>query len=526
MRFRTALLVVAVTGFVSLSFEILWVRVFSVAAAGAPWVFGRVLAAFLIGLAQGAAASRRFAGAATDRGGRRALRVIAASIAASTILSYLVVPGLGWAAAAGIWQAGFVLVAAAAFLLGVVLPLVSHLGIAPDDAVGARMSYLYLASIVGSAAGSLTTGLVLTDVWSTPRIGLALAMAGVATAGGLLYAAERGAMGTVRAAGVAVAASVAIGLVLATTAQATAARLYERLSYRQDADTMPPFTEVSETRAGVVTVARDGTVYGGGAYDGVIALDLVRDPNLLVRAYALAAMHPRPAHVLQIGVATGAWTRVLASLPGVEAVTAVEINRGYLPLIARHAEVRPVLRDPRVHLVIDDARRWLARHPGERFDAIVMNTTWHWRAHSADLLSREFLALARAHLRPGGILYYNTTWSPDVVKTALATFPYVLRCVNFIAVSETPIAFDGARWSALLRGLRRDDGTPVFRAGDPVAAARLRELETFGRSLDGPPRAYGLESGPSLAARVRDAHVVTDDNMWVEWRAAPPMALP
>ena len=46
----------------------------------------------------------------------------------------------------------FLLVVGAAFLLGLVLPIVSHLGIAPSEAVGARLSYLYLANIVGSAA--------------------------------------------------------------------------------------------------------------------------------------------------------------------------------------------------------------------------------------------------------------------------------------------------------------------------------------------------------------------------------------
>ena len=80
--------------------------------------------------------------------------------------------------------------------------------------------------------------------------------------------------------------------------------------------------------------------------------------------------------------------------------------------------VSSLLANPKVHIVIDDGRRWLASNPARRFDVIVMNTTFHWRAHTTNLLSEEFLRLARAHLRAGGILHYNTTGSEDALKRA------------------------------------------------------------------------------------------------------------
>jgi spermidine synthase len=124
--------------------------------------------------------------------------------------------------------------------------------------------------------------------------------------------------------------------------------VYERLFYKDEAPRNPPFAEVVETRGGVVAVTRERKVFGGGAYDGMIETEMVTDPNLLVRAYALGAMHPRPARILVIGLGTGAWATALLQLPGVEHLTAVEINDGYLPIMARHPEVRGVLSDPRV----------------------------------------------------------------------------------------------------------------------------------------------------------------------------------
>src|SRR5476649_179179 len=108
---------------------------------------------------------------------------------------------------------------------------------------------------------------------------------------------------------------------------------------------------------------------------------------------------------------TGSWAQVIASNPDVASLTVVEINPGYLALIARSPQVASVLSNPKVTIVTDDGRRWLRANPGRHFDAIVSNTTWHFRASVTNLLSVEFLDLGRLHLNPGGIFFYNTTSS-------------------------------------------------------------------------------------------------------------------
>lgn len=47
-------------------------------------------------------------------------------------------------------------------------------------------------------------------------------------------------------------------------------------------------------------------------------------------------------------------------------MTVVEINPGYLKLIAQYPQVAAVLSDPRIEIVVDDGRRWLRRHPQQR----------------------------------------------------------------------------------------------------------------------------------------------------------------
>jgi spermidine synthase len=525
MSFVAALAVVTITGFLSLSYEILWYREFAFASGGAPWVFGRVLAAFLIGLAQGSIVSRRFVTAVRVSSRAFQFRVVCAAVIASSIGAYLVVPALAWLASHGLWQAGFVLVAGAAFLMGLVLPLVSDLGIAPNERVGERLSFLYLANVLGSALGSLLTGFVLSNIWSVETISIVLALAGLALGVTLSIRAVRSAIDASGAAAAIKESSVvfaltACGGILLAAHHPLFENVYEKLFYKERAANQPAFAEVVETRGGVVAVTRGREVYGGGAYDGMIETDMVRDSNLLVRAYALGAIHPRPARVLVVGLGTGAWATALLQLPGVEHLTAVEINAGYLPIIARHVEVRGILTDPRVSIVIDDGRRWLLQHPNEHFDAIVMNTTWYWRAHSTNLLSSEFMQLARAHLNPGGVFYYNTTWSPDAMKTGMSAFPYGMRCVNFLALSDSPMAFDSTRWSELLRDLRDQQGRLVF--GETDRKPRLDSLLALAPSINETPRGYGLESRASVLSRVETAHIITDDNMRVEWRGTPP----
>ncbi len=292
-------------------------------------------------------------------------------------------------------------------------------------------------------------------------------------------------------------------------------RLYERLQFGPRFTPSTRFAQVVENRSGVIAVTPGGDVYGGGAYDGGFNVSLDHDINRIFRAYAISAMLPAPRRVLMIGLGSGSWAQVVANLPGVESLTAVEINPGYAELIATHPEVKSLLRNPHVELVIDDGRRWLQRHPQETFDVIVMNTTWNWRAHATNLLSVEFMNMAKRHLRPGGLLYFNSTGSPAAQHTAASVFSYALRVFNFVAVSDAPIVFDKEGWSDALQAMEID-GRPVIDRSDPAMLARVLSLaDTLAR----PPTDAGLESRESLVRRTAAAPLVTDDNMVTEWAA-------
>ena len=219
-----------------------------------------------------------------------------------------------------------------------------------------------------------------------------------------------------------------------------------------------------------------------------------------------------------VGLSSGSWAQVIANHPQVEHLTIVEINPGYLRLIREVPEVASLLQNPKVHIDIDDGRRWLVRNPDRKFDAIVMNTSHNWRSNASNLLSVEFLQLIRRHLNPGGVHFYNTTDSNEAMLTGVSVFPFGMRLANFMIVSDAPLPLDARRWFEVLVRYKID-GKPVFNLSQEQDRRRLREVMamTTTMDLDMRPHVLSLESAGHIRARAAGDRIITDDNMGTEW---------
>jgi predicted membrane-bound spermidine synthase len=500
----------AMTGFISLSQEMVWYRVYSFVSGGSPKSFAHVLTVFLAGIAVGALLARRIC-----RDKPQApllLRRIALMIVAANVIGFLVVPAVAFAVrhVEPVWT--LPLIGATAGLLGATFPLLNHSAVPSDRRAGAGLSWLYLSNIAGSALGSFVVGFVLMDIWSLRTVELALAALGVAASLTLWMGGKPALAGRL----VAAAAGVTLCIGLMASSRPLYAAIYEQLQSKSAYRPGERFTDIVETRSGVITVDSDRTIYGGGAYDGKLITD-VGETDALLRPYSISFLHPDPKEVLIIGLAGGAWAEVIANHPQVERVTVVEINPGYLTVIRRYPEVAPLLSNSKVEIFIDDGRRWLLRFPRRKFDIIMMDTIYHWRAHATNLLSREFLELARRYLKPGGILYYNTTHSGDVQLTGVTVFPYALRFGPLLAVSDSPIRTDKDRWRRILLAYQLE-GSQVFDPAEPDDRERLNEIlgyaDTFDRQVYDP---QGMETAESIRARCRGNRIITDDNMASEW---------
>lgn len=514
------LAVVVASGFVSLSYEIVWFRAYAFVTGGTAPSFGVVLGVFLAGIALGSAASGRFCKDETAIGDRTQLRLPALLMLAASIGGFLLIPTLGWLVRHFSFVDSLPLVALVAGLLGAVLPLVAHFGIPPDAHAGRRLSYLYLGNIAGSAAGSLLTGFVLLDITSLQTTSTLLGLLGVVIAAALLVASRP----SRRALAIGLTVCVAVGVWMAAGASYHYDAIHAKLQFRESYRPSDRFAEVRENRSGIITVSANGDVYGGGVYDGGFSTDLIHDRNLIIRPYALSAVVLNPKRVMMIGLASGSWAQVLAHNPDVESLVVLEINPGYTDLIRTRAEVSDLLDNPKVRIVIDDARRWLLANPNERFDAIVNNATFHWRGHLTNLLASEFLELAAAHLNPGGRMLFNTTWSGWAQKTGCTVFGHGVRIVNMVALGRDPVRIDRPRWRANLERYAIA-GKPVFDLSRDDHRARLEEVLTV-RDRHRPDGGIGwYETCESILVRTAGLDVITEDNMRGEfyrpWWAVP-----
>ena len=513
-RVPWAMACAAGAGFVSLSYEILWYRVYSFGTGGTLPVFGIFLGVYLAGIAIGALCAQRLCRDASDQTFGRIARWAGGLAAAAGAAAYLHIPIAVWFAEHAHVMGAMPFAGLAAGLYGAVLPLVGHVAVPPNRRAGQGVSLVYFANIVGSSAGSLLTGFVFLEYLGAANSSMLL----LGVSGGLALLLLRGAGGGWAggaAHGIGAAAVLLLALVVGRPAHES---LYERLLWRTPNGGDHPFADLVENRSGVLAVSAAGTVFGGGVYDGRLNTSLGNDTNMIYRAYALAGLHPSPRRVLMIGLGSGSWAQVVAHHPRLEQLTVVEINPGYLEVLRRHREVSSLLENPKVEIVIDDGRRWLKAAEGQAFDAIVSNTSYHWRANSTHILSKEFFELASARLAPGGILYLNTTSSLAVAKTVCASFGSGLRFRNFIAAGNGRVEFDVERFERVLPAYRID-GTAPFEGGAPVAQLWLR---------DNLPRLLSpthLETCDSILARSATTRIITDDNMASEtsapWNYSP-----
>lgn len=483
-------------GLLSLSQEILCTRLIAFTHQAKPQAFAVVLGYFLFGIAIGAAFGRRVCRTRLDLVRFSGWWLcVAGLVDVGSLAVYAQLHVLGWE------QLGLLIVLVIpAAMKSVLFPIVHHLGSNDvSSRQGVSFSRVYFANVMGSTLGPLITGLFLLDrVTMQQAFVLVGALTTVLGAITLWMAKQRLAAATLAPVATFLCALLwlpnVLPVILATP--------------RTDAGVVG---HVMESKEGIIHTRADpkrgDMVFGGNAYDGRISTNLTLDSNDIGRAYSLAAVHGHPRRVLVIGVSGGAWLQVMAMFPSVQAIDAVEINPTYLKLIKEYPEVSAVLTDPRITFHIDDGRRFLRSHPDDKYDLIVMNTIHHWRSNATNLVSQQFMHMAKDHLAPGGILSMNTTMSPDVVKTASTVFNNAYGYESMVVASDHDFRASLKENRAVFTEMQFRD-RPVFdlsKPGDAKAVQRMIDVPFV--TVD------ALEENAH-----RSLEVITDDNMITEYK--------
>ncbi len=505
------LLCVALSGFGTMSLEVLYLRMLSQTSEGSVYSVGLMLAIFLLSLAAASfwVARRldrtdpwRFVGWTQAAGivailaspwVYRLALMLTPVVVANTVTAHLLLLGAASAAALGL----------PVLLTGVVLPTMWKVAIRSAGTSGASVGALTGVNTLGGVAGALIGGFVL-----LPWLGLDGGILLVATLYGLLavVAFWCGFTGFRRWASGAICVAIVSAWFTSGLWRSTRQPLAEGQSLVTYRDSESASVAVVQSRDGHRTLKLNHLYTLGSSAAAEREVRQGRLPLLL---------HPRPKRVALIGVATGMTTSAVLDFP-VRRAVGIELVPDVIDTLAYFKRWnRSVFNDTRVHLVAEDGRNHLLG-TREQFDVVISDLFIPWHAGTGDLYTVEHFKVVQRRLAPGGIF---AQWLPGyqltveeartIAASMLQVFPAVTLWRNDFH-AEQPIF--------VLVGYR--DGLAMDAAAVRANCARLA-------SSGGPPDVFLLSAAgvemlyvsgdAALREWARGAVLNTDDRPYIEY---------
>ena len=500
-----------VSGFVALTYEVLWARMLSHALGSSLAAFSTMLASFLLGIGLGSLASTH---RLTARGAALAFAATQVGVALAAAAAQLWLGRMPNDLAPGTLatRALFAMLPATLFM-GAAFPLLIRLlgdrGVDPTRATGR----IYAFNTIGAVAGAIAAGMWLIPTLSfegTARLTVALSLAAAVVA---LWSLT----------------DVARPLKAAATATALAAAVLFR----------PPLpgaiidaSLVDDSTAGeqrFLAVGRSATVLVKERDDGGFYLRTNGLPEATVRRTGappvrhsqrwLAALpiaaRPEATSMLVVGLGGGV---AVEDIPArLRTIDVVELEPRVIDANASFAASRAhdPLADPRLRLIENDARNALVL-TARRYDILVSQPSHPWTSGSANLYSRGFLELARSRLTPDGVLlvwinaqFIDEPLLRDIAATVTAVFPHVRlyrpeRMELMFLASAAPL--DPER-------LALGEGSVLQREADYFAGAGISAAEDLAACL--------TAEGAGMAQLADGGRLITDDRNQLATDSSP-----
>lgn len=482
------------SGFLSLAQEIIWMRLISFAGMSVPQTFAYTLAIFLIGIAVGAQIGKSIC-----RSQKNIQVNILGNIFTLAALVDIILVGLVYFYSK-IFGISIIFLGLCVFICasvrGVIFPLVHHVGTAQAK-TGSQISNVYFSNVFGSALAPILISFVALDYLNTQQVYLLICFLTFIIA--VLCLKSSG----LKAANIALSIFTIFLIFIPE-------KIFHEISKSSWSENQYPI-QILENKHGFIQVYEDGAehvVFGANVYDGKFNTNIFHNTNGIDRAYLLTAIKPEAKNILIVGLSTGSWAKVLSTMPNLEKMTIIEINPAYVELIKLNPMVSDLLKDKRIEIIFDDGRKWLQKNEDKKFDMVLMNTTWHWRAYVSNLLSQDFIHIIKHSLKDDGVLFYNSTKSLDAYYTAKQEFSYIYKYKSFILGSNKKLKFDMNKIQNNLCNLKE------YLTQKNVFVEAECSLAT-NEIMKNPLLSYDDIDFSSLG---RKPEVITDDNMLVEYK--------
>lgn len=445
---REGAIILAASGFLGLTFQVLWTRMLSFFNGNDVFAFSTTLAVYLFGLALGSAAL------GLRPRWREKARLAPLLLLLLGLTAYLSLFSIGWVrqvqaafnlqSFAGKVTSNFLgsglVMLASTFCLGLLFPLAAERIRRGGETAGASVGSAYVFNTIGSVLGGLLAGYLL-----LPYLGLQKSLACASLAAVLLGS-------------ILLARSPSLRWLSLLAPLGFAALLWAT-----------PGTTVLKTFYG-----KDypGIVYHSDDHYGSIALVRSYDPelaqvteNLLVDGFNMAGntataksyttglaalpilLNRSAKEVLIVCMGLGNTLNTAVSLTQTERVQCVELSP-LMPAMLAKTEVGPrVLASPKLDIAIGDGRNYLL-NTTRRFDVISAEPPPPIHAGIVNLYSREYYELCASRLTEDGMLAH---WlpvfelSPYETKTIIRAFQDVFPYTYLWQAEDTQLCLLGKK---------------------------------------------------------------------------------
>lgn len=471
---RMALSVALLSGFVTLSLEVLWTRMFAQVLQNSIYSFSTILVTFLISLALGAVLasvlSRKTGSPMLTLSVLIMLSGIAVALSPYAFdrlthgLSY-VTAGVGWAAyVRAIFKTAALVMFVPALLLGSILPYLFRVVQGPATSPGQVVGRLASINSIGAVLGPLVSGFILLNligIWASVQLMAYIYLLLAAAVLALTPSLRSG----IRYVPLAI---MAVLVLLARNFELPVVRLAEGETLR----------EVWQGGSGVVAVTQQGDNVTLKLDNYYILGDLSSLAAEQLQAHIPLLLHSEPRSVFFIGLGTGITAAAALSHP-VERVVATEL----VPNVATAARkyfapyTSILFQDPRAVVILEDGRNYLLG-TREKFDVIISDLFTPWHEGTGSLYTLEHFQTARSRLNDDGIF---AQWLP-LHQLSLQEFRIIARTMAEVFPQLTLWRGDFSPSRPIVALIGRGGTRPLDQETVAANVARLKSAPLPGES--------------------------------------------
>ncbi len=507
---KNAYILVFITGFLAIGYEIVWFRMIGILVKDSPYAFSSILSVYLIGIAVGSFGMKKLLDKykAIDRSQLFfALQFLIGFFVILSVTGYYFLTKYTYLGAftrtsffielhppfmvpdtssfknflkdmyayLDIFFWPFLFIFIPTLLMGASFPLISYLALSRDNEDGKTVGKVYFFNILGNVFGGIVTGFILLAYLGTEITILMFSIIGMGFGFFIISRNNYLKMHTNKF----VLALLTV-IIISAFLSPKRGDLYRVMHF-------PPGggfeTYIEEGRDGVIVTYRDNMKiwnYINGTLHGIRPVYMFFYE--VVEAISFAR---RLENVLVIGYGAGSTTEAVLRSNRVRNLTLVEINEALIKNLKKIPIFQDMLADKRVRLVVDDGRRFLLSTE-EKFDLILIDPLRSTTAYSNNLYSKEFYEIIKEHLTPGGVFMVWMDEYNVMPNTVIKSFDYVKTYSIFCLASNLPLERNNEQREHLLNNFSLEERLAI-EGWDKRERMHLFDLARFKIDTEGYP---------------------------------------